>query len=78
MITLFSRPNTLLRLEGLALLVLGLAVYAKLGYSWPLFWVLLLLPDIAMLAYLFICLIRKWVRWPTILLTPSCYQPCWR
>ena len=52
MITLFSRPNILLRLEGLALLALGLAVYAKLGYSWGLFWALLLLPDIALLAYL--------------------------
>lgn len=52
MIVIFSKPNTLLRLEGLALLVLGLVLYAKLDYSWTLFWSLLLLPDIALLAYL--------------------------
>ena len=52
MVAIFSKPNILLRLEGLALLVLGLIVYAKLAYSWPLFWSLLLLPDIALLAYL--------------------------
>ncbi len=52
MITIFSKPNILLRLEGLALLALGLVLYTELGYSWPLFWSLLLLPDIALLAYL--------------------------
>lgn len=52
MIAIFSKPNTLLRLEGLALLVLGVVLYAKLDYHWTLFWSLLLLPDIALFAYL--------------------------
>ncbi len=52
MIVIFSKPNTLLRLEGLALLVLGVVLYAKLDYHWVLFWSLLLLPDIALFAYL--------------------------
>jgi hypothetical protein len=52
MVSIFSKPNILLRLEGLALLALGLAVYVKLAYSWPLFWAVLLLPDLALLAYL--------------------------
>ena len=52
MFAIFSKPTILLRLEGLALLALGLTVYTKLAYSWPLFWSLLLLPDIALLAYL--------------------------
>lgn len=44
--------NRLLRLEGLVLLVGSVAAYALLGGSWVLFVVLLLAPDLSMLAYL--------------------------
>ena len=47
-----TRPTTLLRLEGLALLAVGLAVYAHLQGSWILFAVLILAPDLSMLGYL--------------------------
>jgi hypothetical protein len=42
----------LLRLEGLAALAVSLALYADRGFSWPVFALLLLAPDLSMLAYL--------------------------
>jgi hypothetical protein len=39
------------RLEGLAALVLGVAIYAWLGQSWVIFAVLFLVPDLTMLGY---------------------------
>jgi len=41
-----------LQLEGLALLVIAVLAYARLGYAWPtLFWCFLL-PDLAFAGYL--------------------------
>lgn len=44
--------RTVLRLEGLALLVLAVAGYAQLGAGWGGFALLFLAPDIAMFGYL--------------------------
>ena len=46
-----SMPNLLLRLEGLAFLIAAIVAYAHLGGSIWLFLVLILAPDVAMLAY---------------------------
>jgi hypothetical protein len=43
--------RALLRLEGLAALVVAVAIYAHRGFSWPLFALLFLAPDLAMLGY---------------------------
>jgi len=40
-----------LRVEGLAVLILALLLYARLDYSWVLFALLLLLPDLSFAAY---------------------------
>jgi hypothetical protein len=45
-------PATLLRIEGVALLVLSVLLYRVNGGSWLLFGVLLLVPDLSMLGYL--------------------------
>lgn len=42
----------LLRLEGLTVLVLALALFASLDGSWVLFALLVLVPDLSMLGYL--------------------------
>lgn len=42
----------MLRLEGLAVLLLALAAYARLDADWGLFAALFLLPDVSFLAYL--------------------------
>jgi len=44
--------RAILRLEGAAAFAASAALYAHAGYSWPLFAVLLLAPDLAMLGYL--------------------------
>jgi hypothetical protein len=44
--------KAILRLEGAAAFSAAVALYAHAGFSWPLFAVLLLAPDLAMLAYL--------------------------
>lgn len=44
--------RNLLRLEEVAMFVLGIFMYGLLGYPWWLFFVLLLTPDIGMLGYL--------------------------
>ena len=48
----FMRPAALLRVEGIALLALGVLLYRVNGGSWLLFGVLLLAPDLSMLGYL--------------------------
>ena len=48
----FLRPAALLRVEGVALLVLSVLLYRVNGGSWLLFGVLLLAPDLSMLGYL--------------------------
>jgi Domain of unknown function (DUF4260) len=44
--------KAILRLEGAAALAAAVALYAQAGFSWPLFALLILAPDLAMLAYL--------------------------
>jgi len=41
-----------LRLEGVVILAASVALYAAWGFSWPLFALLLLVPDISMVGYL--------------------------
>src|ERR687894_1430888 len=48
----FLRPAALLRVEGVALLVLSVLLYWINGGGWLLFGVLLLAPDLSMLGYL--------------------------
>jgi len=45
--------RTLLRLEGLALLLAAVAYYAQTGSSWTLFAILFLAPDLSFAFYLF-------------------------
>ena len=47
-----SIPRLFLHLEGLVVLVSACALYARLGFSWTWFAVLLLAPDLSMLALL--------------------------
>jgi hypothetical protein len=47
-----TRTTRWLRLEGAALLLALLAVYATAGLSWLLFAALILVPDLSMLAYI--------------------------
>lgn len=42
----------LLRLEGLAVLIVSLLLYARLGQGWLLFALLFLVPDVSMVGYL--------------------------
>jgi hypothetical protein len=42
----------LLRLEGFAAFAVAVALYVHAGFSWPIFALLLLSPDLSMLAYL--------------------------
>lgn len=46
------QPRNLLRLEGLALLVVATGAYFASGFGWVLFLVLILAPDLSMLGYL--------------------------
>jgi hypothetical protein len=48
----FLRPAALLRVEGVALLVLSVLLYRANGGGWVMFGVLLLAPDLSMLGYL--------------------------
>ncbi len=47
-----SGPGILLRLEGLAVLAGAITLYAYQGYNWWMFALLLLSPDVAMVAYM--------------------------
>ncbi|NDJ55377.1 MAG: DUF4260 domain-containing protein [Chloroflexi bacterium] len=47
-----SLPSTLLRIEGLALLISTVAIYAWQGYSGWAFVIFLLVPDLSALGYL--------------------------
>ncbi len=51
--TVAGGVRVLLRLEGVAAFATAIALYAHAGFSWPAFALLLLAPDVAMLAYLF-------------------------
>ena len=48
---MLDRPRLLLKLEGLAILVAAVALYAEGDYSWLLFAVLALAPDVSFAAY---------------------------
>ena len=48
---IFEKPIALLKLEGLAVLILSLVIYRQLALPWPLFWWTVLLPDLALVAY---------------------------
>lgn len=52
MLSIFEKPNVLLRLEGFTVFVLALAIYWHQSFSWALFWSTILLPDLALLGYL--------------------------
>ncbi len=52
MLSVFEKPIVLLKLEGLAVFLLALAIYWQQSFSWSLFWSTVLLPDIALLGYL--------------------------
>jgi Domain of unknown function (DUF4260) len=49
---MFTRPAILLRIEEAALLAITIFTYQHLHYSWPLFAILFLSPDLFMLGYL--------------------------
>lgn len=49
---MFTRPALLLRIEEVALLIAALALYAHFHFSWWLFGLLFLAPDLFMLGYL--------------------------
>jgi len=49
--TKMSMPNLLLRLEGAAVLAAAVIAYGYLGYSWWVFALLFLWPDLAFIAY---------------------------
>src|SRR5262245_2714366 len=51
--TVLHRPKALYQLEGLAALVVCLALYAKTGQSWLLAIMLFFVPDLSLLAYAF-------------------------
>lgn len=40
------------KIESLAILVAAVAAYYRLGFSWPVFFIFLLMPDISMVGYL--------------------------
>jgi hypothetical protein len=44
--------RAILRVEGAAVFAAAIALYAHAGFSWPLFALLILAPDLAMLPYL--------------------------
>ena len=48
-----TKTTLLLRLEGLTIFILGIVIYWKFSYGWPLFWMTFLIPDVALFAYLF-------------------------
>jgi hypothetical protein len=52
MITSMSLPRTLLHIEGFAVFVAAIVLYAQQGYNWWAFALLLLAPDLAMVGYL--------------------------
>jgi hypothetical protein len=50
---MLTRPSILIRLEEALLLTTALLAYQHLHYSWPIFALLFLTPDLFMLGYLF-------------------------
>ena len=54
--------NILLRLEGLAVLLVAVGIYSQYGASWWLFAGIFLLPDVAMLGYLTSPKVGAWLH----------------
>lgn len=52
MFTVFEKPIVLLKLEGLAVFLLALAIFWQQSFSWSIFWSTVLLPDLALFGYL--------------------------
>jgi len=52
LIAVLEKPIVLLKLEGLAVFLLALAMYWQQSFSWSLFWSTVLLPDLALFGYL--------------------------
>lgn len=52
MLSVFEKPNALLRLEGFGIFFLALTVFWQRSFDWSLCWSTVLLPDIALLGYL--------------------------
>jgi hypothetical protein len=50
-VSIFTRPNTLLRIEGAATLLLAAYLYSIASADWLLFVLLLIVPDVAILGY---------------------------
>jgi hypothetical protein len=64
-------PNLLLRAEALAVFIAAVGAYVLLGGSWIMFLVLMLVPDLFMLGYLFgpragaaVYNVGHWYVWP--------------
>jgi len=68
----FEKPNVLLRLEGLGVFVLALAIYWHQSFGWLLFWATVLLPDLGLLGYL----VNAKVGAITYNITHSTLLPC--
>lgn len=49
---MLNRPGILLRIEGCAILAVSVILYRELHFSWLLFAILLLAPDLSMIGYL--------------------------
>ena len=49
---MLNKPGVLLRIEGALLLIASVVAYGQLGGNWTLFAVLLLVPDLFMIGYL--------------------------
>src|SRR5471032_2250045 len=49
---MLARPDVLLRIEGAAMFACSLFLYRFIGASWPVFFALLLWPDVFMVGYL--------------------------
>ena len=52
-VRVLSMPRLFLHLEGLVLLAAALLLYANQGYSWLIFALLLMVPDLPMILYAF-------------------------
>ncbi|MGR9086561.1 MAG: DUF4260 domain-containing protein [Gammaproteobacteria bacterium] len=50
--TVFEKPYVIIKLEGLAVLLLAVAIFWQQSFSWSLFGSTVLLPDLALFGYL--------------------------
>jgi hypothetical protein len=71
-LSIFEKPNALLRLEGFAVFILALAIYWHQSFSWTLFWSTIWLPDLAFFGYV----VNSKVGAVTYNITHSKLLPC--